>query len=176
MPGSSKHGVMVVDDAAAGREALALFLHAHGYEVSTATDGYDALWKLKNDAVDIVVSDLEMPGLSGVQFFSLIRERFPEILVIAMTGPPGDKSEFATAKADGFYPKAEQSPKKLKALTNWSRNRWSRMRSFSYLASRRFLCFADSWRRWKVTSSSFRCCSVCSAVLSACPFSATKRW
>lgn len=72
MPGSSKHTVMVVDDAAAGREALTLFLHAHGYEVSTATDGYDALLKLKNDAVDIVVSDLEMPGLSGVQFFSLI--------------------------------------------------------------------------------------------------------
>lgn len=113
MPGSSEHKIMVVDDDDTGRESLAVFLHAHGYEVSSATDGYDALWKLKNDLVDIVISDLEMPGLSGAQFFALIRERFPELLVIAMTGTPGGESRLASANADGSYPKAQQSPKKL---------------------------------------------------------------
>lgn len=113
MPDPFKHRVMVVDDDLAIRQSITVFLHANGYEVTSATDGYDALWQLKNGLVEVMISDLEMPGLSGFEFLSVIRQRFPKMLLIAMTGKPEGQFELATAIADGFYPKDQQHPKKL---------------------------------------------------------------
>ncbi len=59
-------------------------LGANEYEVSTATDGYDSFWQLKHGLVDLIISDFEIPGMPGREFLSIIRGRFPEILVIAL--------------------------------------------------------------------------------------------
>lgn len=112
MPDPSKRAVMVVDDDPAIRESIAVFLQAHGYEASSATDGYDALWQLTKHLVDIIVSDLEMPGLSGLEFLSVIHKRYPQTLVVAMSETPEDQSELGSGGADGFYAKG-QHPKKL---------------------------------------------------------------
>ena len=113
MPDPSKHRLMVVEDDFAIRQSITVFLHANGYEVTSATDGYDALWQLKNGMVEVMISNLEMPGLSGAEFLSVIRQRFPKMLLIAMTAKPEGQSELATAIADGFFPKDQQHPKKL---------------------------------------------------------------
>lgn len=112
MPDPSKRTIMVVDDDPAIRESIAVFLHAHGYKTSSATDGYDALWQLTNGLVDVIVSDLEMPGLSGFEFLSVVRKRYPQMLVVAMT-ESGSQSELGGASADAFYTKGQQHPKKL---------------------------------------------------------------
>jgi CheY-like chemotaxis protein len=116
MPDRPKQKIMVVDDDPAIRESMTAFLHANGYELSSATDGYDALWLLKNGLVNIVISDLEIPGLSGFEFLSILRQRYPEISVIAMTGRPEGRSKLATAIADAFYPKGQQHPKRLLSM------------------------------------------------------------
>jgi len=113
VPDPSKHRLMVVEDDSTSRQSITAFLHANGYEVTSATDGYDALWQLKNGMVDVMISDLEMPGLSGAEFLSVIRQQYPKMLLIAMTVKAEGQSEPPTAMADAFYPKGQQHPKKL---------------------------------------------------------------
>ena len=108
-----KQTIMVVDDDTAIRESIAVFLRANGYEACTATDGYDALWHLTNLLVDVVVSDLEMPGLSGAEFLSVIRQRYPKMLVVAMSERPDGQSGLGSSSADGVYQKGKQHPKNL---------------------------------------------------------------
>lgn len=116
MPDPCRQKILVVDDDPAIRNSTAVFLHANGYEVLSATDGYDALWQLKNRLVDIVISDLEMPGLSRLEFLSVMRQRFPEILVVAMSGRAEDGSQLPTLPADAFYPKGHQRPQRLLSM------------------------------------------------------------
>lgn len=113
MPDPPKQKIMVVDDDPAIRDSMAVLLRANGYELSSATDGYDALRLFKNGLVDIVISDLDMPGLSGFEFLSILRHRYPAIPVIAMTGRPEGRSELLSAIADAFYPKGQHHPKRL---------------------------------------------------------------
>lgn len=113
MPDPSTPRIMVVDDDPTIRDSVTAVLRASAYEVSSATDGYDALWQLKSGSVDLMITDLEMPGLSSVEFLSVIRERFPEMVVIAMSGRSCFETELATGVVDAFYPKGRHGPKKL---------------------------------------------------------------
>ena len=77
--------VLIVDDEANARSALAELLRDEGYSVDTAADGFKALPKLEELAPDVVVTDLKMPGLSGLELMQKVRERDPECVVIVMT-------------------------------------------------------------------------------------------
>src|SRR5438105_5210039 len=81
-----KRSVLIVDDESSIRNSLAMVLEAEGYETSMAVDGFDALLLLKRTLPDIVLSDLNMPRMSGFEFLSVLRRRFPQISVIAMSG------------------------------------------------------------------------------------------
>jgi CheY-like chemotaxis protein len=83
---NSKHKVLVVDDDAAVRESLTMLLTAEGYEVSSAENGFDALLQLKTSTPDVITSDLNMPQMSGFEFLSVARRRFPHMPVIAISG------------------------------------------------------------------------------------------
>ncbi|HEX9102986.1 MAG TPA: sigma-54 dependent transcriptional regulator [Polyangia bacterium] len=80
-----KERVLIVDDEANARTALAELLRDEGYSVETAADGFKALPKLEEFAPDVVVTDLKMPGLSGLELMAKVRERDPEGVVIVMT-------------------------------------------------------------------------------------------
>src|SRR5438045_8094623 len=77
--------ILIVDDEANARTALAELLRDEGYAVETAADGFKALPKLEELAPDAVVTDLKMPGLSGLELMAKVRERDPEAIVIVMT-------------------------------------------------------------------------------------------
>jgi len=85
---SSSYEILVVDDDAAVRDSLTMVLQPEGYSVKVAIDGFDALMHLKKSLPDIVISDLNMPRMSGFEFLSVVRRRFPQISVIAMSGNP----------------------------------------------------------------------------------------
>jgi CheY-like chemotaxis protein len=108
------HKVLVVDDDAAVRNSIVLILRASGYDVSVATDGFDALLQLKKSLPAIVISDLNMPEMSGFEFLSVVRRRFPEISVIAMSGayPSGDSVPGGVI-ADAFHSKGRGDPKAI---------------------------------------------------------------
>ena len=80
--------VLVVDDERGLRLSLQAFLKNDGYEVETAEDVPAALDVLEREQVDIVVSDIIMPGESGVQLLARIHERNGGIAVILLTGEP----------------------------------------------------------------------------------------
>jgi CheY-like chemotaxis protein len=52
-------------------------LHKEGYQVTTANNGFDALLKLKEVVPEVIISDLNMPKMSGFEFLSVVRRRFP---------------------------------------------------------------------------------------------------
>ena len=64
--------VMVVDDEENIREVLSNYLDSLGYEVVTATDGQDALNKFETGSFDLVVSDLLMPNIDGLELLKVV--------------------------------------------------------------------------------------------------------
>ena len=107
----SRHQVLIVEDDASVRNSLALLLKASGYEVSTAANGSEALKSLKNGRPAVVLTDLNMPVMSGVELLSLVRQQFPSVTLVAMSGhyETGDQVPGGVI-ADAFYPKGYGNP------------------------------------------------------------------
>ncbi|UMY16272.1 response regulator [Methylobacterium organophilum] len=78
--------VLVVDDDAEVRHVTASFLHDFGYAESEAVDGPSALDAMDGARFDLVVADLAMPGMNGVEFATEVRRRFPGTPVLILTG------------------------------------------------------------------------------------------
>lgn len=114
MSNASKHNILVVDDEEAIRNTLGLLLQSSGYDVSMAINGFDALLQLKRSLPTILLSDLNMPQMSGFELLSVVRRRFPEISVIAMSGAydSGDDVPGGVI-ADAFYAKGRGDPQTL---------------------------------------------------------------
>jgi len=109
MPGPAKCQILVVDDDQSVRESVAMSLMAAGYDVVAAEGGFQALSQLRKVLPDLVLSDLDMPGMSGFELLSVIRRRFPQISTVAMSGAyVGNELPFGVI-ADGFFAKGGQS-------------------------------------------------------------------
>ena len=106
----AKHAILLVDDDPGIREALAMLLTSAGYEVNVAEDGFGALVQLRKALPDLIISDLNMPHMSGFELLSVVRRRFPDILTVAMSGACQELPRGVTA--DSFYAKGE-NPKNL---------------------------------------------------------------
>jgi len=106
--------ILFVDDDSAMREVMAFILGEEGFAVSTAADGMEALGQLRNSMPDLIISDLHMPRMSGIEFLSVVRRRFPAIPVIAISGAYDlGESSAAGVMADAFYPKGLCHPDEL---------------------------------------------------------------
>jgi CheY-like chemotaxis protein len=90
--------LLIVDDDASLRTSLSIIFTAFGHTVRSAQDGFSALLEIRETVPTIVLSDLNMPGMSGFELLSLIR-------VIAMSGAmSGEQLQLGVA-ADAFYEK-----------------------------------------------------------------------
>jgi len=106
--------VLFVDDDAAMREVMALILGEEGFAAITAGDGIEALDELRKSTPDLIISDLHMPRMSGIEFLSVVRRRFPAIPVIAISGAYSlGESSAAGVMADAFYSKGQCHPDEL---------------------------------------------------------------
>jgi CheY-like chemotaxis protein len=109
MPAKSKTRILVVEDDISVRLTISQLLSERGYEVTTAADGFDALLRLQQEVPHLILSDLNMPQMSGFELLSVVRRRFPEILVVASSGAY-DSSQIPNGViADAFYAKAQES-------------------------------------------------------------------
>jgi CheY-like chemotaxis protein len=97
--------LLIVDDESSIRTSMSHVLAEIGYRVRVAEDGFAALLELRKEIPDILVCDLNMPGMSGFELLSVVRRRFPMIRTIAMSGAfCGDEAPSGVA-ADAFYQK-----------------------------------------------------------------------
>jgi DNA-binding NtrC family response regulator len=81
-----KWKVLLVDDELEFTAALAERLGLRGMDARTAASGEEALKILETDSPHVVVSDVKMPGLGGIELLKRIQERYPRIQVILLTG------------------------------------------------------------------------------------------
>ena len=117
----TKLRLLVVDDEPSLRTSLSLVLRELGYEVRSAGNGFSALSEIRNEAPDILISDLNMPGMSGFELLSVVRRRFPEIPVIAMSGAFAGSAIPDGVPADAFYQKGNGLGHLLNTLKSFSR-------------------------------------------------------
>jgi len=86
MVGQLSDRVLLVDDEPLVRKLISGYLVAAGYVVRAAVDGLDAIGKLRAGLPDLIISDLSMPRMSGLEFLNVVRRRFPQIPVIVISG------------------------------------------------------------------------------------------
>jgi CheY-like chemotaxis protein len=108
-----KKRILVVEDDAGVRLTTSELLTEEGYDVSTADDGFDALLHLQKAIPDLILSDLNMPHMSGFELLSVVRRRFPGILVVAASGAYDSNTVPDGVIADAFYAKSDESAEKL---------------------------------------------------------------
>jgi CheY-like chemotaxis protein len=81
--------ILVIEDNLDLRDYLRLALETQGYQVLTARNGEEALGYLNGHPVDVVLTDIFMPEMDGIETIAALRKLFPDIRVIAMSGRPG---------------------------------------------------------------------------------------
>ncbi len=82
---SNKHRILIVDDEESMRDFLSIMLHREGYQVDTAIDGAQAVSHLRDHGYDLVISDIKMPRMTGLELLAHIKERTPETVVLMVT-------------------------------------------------------------------------------------------
>lgn len=80
-----KSRILVVDDEESIREFLEIMLKKEGYEVSTAEDGQKAKEVLQKKSFDMVISDLQMPNVTGIELLKHVKDSYPETVFMLIT-------------------------------------------------------------------------------------------
>ncbi|MCM2281842.1 MAG: sigma-54 dependent transcriptional regulator [Bdellovibrionaceae bacterium] len=80
-----KPRILVVDDEESIREFLDIMLRKEGYEVTCVEDGAKAQDMLKKKSVDMIISDLQMPNVTGIELLKHVKENYPEMLFMLIT-------------------------------------------------------------------------------------------
>lgn len=80
-----KTEILVVDDELSMREFLSILLEREGYKTVVAASAEEALFLLENRIFDLVISDVQMPGLNGIELLKRVKETTPETAVLMMT-------------------------------------------------------------------------------------------
>jgi two-component system chemotaxis response regulator CheY len=111
--------IMVVDDSASMRQMVNFTLEGAGYAVVEAEDGVDALAKCGRQKMDLIITDLNMPNMDGIQLIRQLRAapsyRFTPIVLLTTESHQEKKVEGKTAGATGWIGKPFQ-PEKLLAV------------------------------------------------------------
>ena len=115
MPNSTP-SILIVDDEDAIRTTMSLEFQEIGYDVRSAENGFAALVELEQQTPDILLSDLNMPGMSGFDLLSVVRRRYPEVRVIAMSGAFFGNEAPSGVAADAFYQKGSSMGCLLKII------------------------------------------------------------
>jgi DNA-binding response OmpR family regulator len=78
--------ILVVDDESAIRYSITKTLQRVGYQVDSAASGEEAIQKMQQQPFDVILTDIRMPGISGVDLLAKVKEQAPDAIVILLTG------------------------------------------------------------------------------------------
>jgi CheY-like chemotaxis protein len=108
--------LLIVDDEASIRTSLSQLFSALGYCVRSAADGFSALSDIRQEIPDIILSDLNMPGMSGFEFLPMVQRQLPATRLIAMSGAFSGASVPPEVAADAFFEKGSDTALLVKAV------------------------------------------------------------
>lgn len=97
--------LLIVEDEEDARQLLTQIFSKRGFNVRSAGDGFAALRIIRSTVPDILLSDLNMPGMSGFELLSVVRRLYPQIHVIATSGAYSGKTVPKGIAADSFHEK-----------------------------------------------------------------------
>lgn len=112
----SPNSVLLVDDDPSLRRLLSTYLVLAGFETRQAEDGIEGLVKLRDELPKVIISDLEMPRMSGLEFIEIVRQRFPFIPVIAFSGSIPSELPAETEPSRWFEKNMRRFPDLLEAI------------------------------------------------------------
>ncbi|MCF7827314.1 MAG: response regulator [Candidatus Marinimicrobia bacterium] len=78
--------VLIIDDEQSIREVLVTYFEQQGYDVLTASDGRDGIAQFKSRPTNLVITDIVMPRVEGIETIRKIRKQSKSVKIIAMTG------------------------------------------------------------------------------------------
>src|SRR5437762_5469307 len=102
-PSAAAPSMLVIDDEQGILETLRILLKNEGFDVTIAQGGKAGLEQLKNSAPDIVLTDLKMPGVTGIEILSAVRSQDPETPVILMTAQASLQTAIQAVNEGAFY-------------------------------------------------------------------------
>src|SRR5512145_2979679 len=94
--------ILFIDDDRAGREVALFNLTKAGHEVTAASDGKEGLAAFAKDRFDLVITDVKMPGISGIEVLKRVRQQAPEVPVLVITAF-GNVETAVEAMKEGAY-------------------------------------------------------------------------
>ena len=94
--------ILVVDDEPHVCELLSRWLTAEGYSCDVASNGEAAIELLKREQHHLVVSDIMMPGMSGIDLLTFIKDSFPEVAFILVTAVDDRKTAIMTLELGAY--------------------------------------------------------------------------
>ena len=94
--------ILLVDDEKEFVETLSERIRMRDHKSDVALDGEEALKQMDDDLPDVVVLDLKMPGIDGMEVLRRIRKAYPNVQVIMLTGHGSDKDEKEARKLGAF--------------------------------------------------------------------------
>lgn len=113
--------VLIVDDAASIRATVSIALQGAGYQVIEASDGNDALAKIANKRVHLIISDVNMPGMDGITLLKRLKEqaatKFVPVIMLTTEGSDDKKMQGRDAGARAWIVKPFNPAKMLDAVS-----------------------------------------------------------
>jgi DNA-binding NtrC family response regulator len=97
-----KFGVLLVDDEREFVSTLAERMQIRGLVPEVAFSGEEALEILENRVPDVMVLDLKMPGIDGLEVLRRVKKRYPQVQVIILTGHGSERDETAARRLGAF--------------------------------------------------------------------------
>ena len=94
--------ILVVDDEQSMAQFLGIVLRKEGYHVVTANNGRDALDKVKAENFDVVITDIKMPGMDGIQLLQGVKKHDPSLPVVIMTAYASQQSAIDAVNLGAF--------------------------------------------------------------------------
>lgn len=117
--------ILIVDDSESIREIVSFSLENAGHDVIKAIDGQDALKFLNGDKIDLIITDLHMPIMDGIELIKKVRQnetyKYIPILFLTTESQTGKKMEAKNAGATGWIVKPFMPAKLIEAVNKVTR-------------------------------------------------------
>jgi CheY-like chemotaxis protein len=94
--------ILVVDDEQSMTQFLGIVLRKEGFQVTTCNNGKEALERVKSEPFDVVITDIKMPGMDGIQLLTGIKKHDPSLPVVIMTAYASQQSAIDAVNMGAF--------------------------------------------------------------------------